>query len=301
MILLSLIGLLLLGASVALVARALALPRLRTSDQIRAIENYGFEAPAPTAAGRPEQPVLSNLADQLGRLLARRLRGVRPEGLRRELMAAGLYRVSPTQLLGYRVLGLIVLGLLGLGAGRGASPFAALVIFVVAAGLGWLGPLILVRRRARFRLEEIDRSLPDMIDLMVVTVESGMGLGGSLQLAATRLEGALGDEVRLAMQEQRMGRSLTDALQGMLNRADTPGMRSFVRSITQGESLGVSIGSIMRTLAVEMRKRRKQQAEERAQKAPVKMLLPLAFFIFPALGIVVLGPALYSIGASLGS
>ena len=88
-----------------------------------------------------------------------------------------------------------------------------------------------------------------------------------------------------------MGLSANEALANMLGRADTPAMRSFVRSILQGETLGVSIGKIMRDLAVEMRKRRRQVAEERVQKAPTKMLFPLVFLIFPAMFVVILGPA----------
>ena len=87
-----------------------------------------------------------------------------------------------------------------------------------------------------------------------------------------------------------MGLSSHDALTNMVTRSDTPALRSFVRSVVQGESLGVSLGDILRAVAVEMRKRRRQAAEEQAQKAPVKMLFPLAFFIFPSMFVVLLGP-----------
>ena len=98
-----------------------------------------------------------------------------------------------------------------------------------------------------------------------------------------------------------MGLSSSEALEGMMHRVDTPGIRQFVRAITQGETLGVSIGTIMRNLAVEMRKRRRQAAEERAQKAPIKILFPLVFLIFPAMFIVLLGPVFYSIGKIFGA
>src|SRR5919204_669865 len=110
--------------------------------------------------------------------------------------------------------------------------------------------------------------------------------------------GSLSDEVRLALQEQRMGLATNEALSGMLSRCDTPSMRSFVRSVIQGETLGVSIGNIMRNLATEMRKRRRAAAEERAQKAPIKMLFPLIFLIFPPMFIVLLYPAVQSFGQS---
>jgi tight adherence protein C len=111
-------------------------------------------------------------------------------------------------------------------------------------------------------------------------------------MASDRLTGPLGDELRLTLQEQNMGLSINEALSNTMARCDTPSMRSFVRSIVQGETLGVSIGQIMRDLATEMRRRRKASAEERAQKAPIKILFPLVFLIFPAMFIVLLGPAL---------
>jgi tight adherence protein C len=135
----------------------------------------------------------------------------------------------------------------------------------------------------------------------VVTVEAGLGFSGSMQVAGQKLRGPLGDEVRLALQEQKMGLSTTEALSSMLNRSDTPSMRSFVRSVIQGETLGVSIGNIMRNLGIEMRKRRRQAAEERAQKAPIKMLFPLIFLIFPPIFIVLLYPAVHSFGQSFGA
>ena len=98
-----------------------------------------------------------------------------------------------------------------------------------------------------------------------------------------------------------MGLSTNEALRGMLDRTDTPGMRTFVRSVLQGEALGTSTGQIMRNLAIEMRKRRRAAAEERAQKAPVKILFPLVFLIFPAMFIVLLGPTFYSIGKIFGA
>ena len=129
----------------------------------------------------------------------------------------------------------------------------------------------------RRRHEQIDYELPELIDLLVVTVEAGVGFVGSMRIASQHVRDPLGQELRLTLQEQSMGLSSTEALTNLLDRADTPGVRMFVRSIVQGETLGVSIGQIMRNLATEMRKRRKAAAEERAQKAPIKMLFPLVF------------------------
>jgi tight adherence protein C len=163
----------------------------------------------------------------------------------------------------------------------------------IAAFFGWRAPIVVIDRRARARLEEIDFQLPELIDILVVTVEAGLGFSGSIRTASERIGGPLGDELRLALQEQNMGLTTEEALRHMMARADTAAVRSFVRAVTQGETLGVSIGDILRSLAIEMRKRRRAAAEERAQKAPIKILFPLVFLIFPAIFIVLLGPAIF--------
>jgi len=152
--------------------------------------------------------------------------------------------------------------------------------------------MAVVRRRADDRLRQIEREMPDLMDLLVVTVEAGLSFNGSLKVATERLDGPLGDELRLTLQEQSLGLSTEQALRNMLIRCDTIGVRSFVRSVLQGETLGVSIGQIMRNLSHEVRMQQKAYAEERAQKAPVKMLFPLIFLIFPAMFVVLLAPAM---------
>jgi len=177
-----------------------------------------------------------------------------------------------------------------------AAPFlfrATIPMALGGAGFGYLLPGIVLARMAKRRQHRIRLATPDALDLLVVSVEAGLGLSSSLQVAAERLRGPLGEEMRLALQEQSLGLQTTEALRNMLTRADTPALRAFVRSIVQGESLGVSTGEIMRNLARDMRKRRRAAAEERAQKAPVKVLFPLVFLIFPAMFVVLLGPAIF--------
>jgi tight adherence protein C len=158
-----------------------------------------------------------------------------------------------------------------------------------------------VRRKGTQRAGQIDRDLPNMIDQVVVTLEAGVGFASSLQLAADRVTGPLGVEMRLTLQEQRMGLPLSESLVHFRDRVDSPNVRSFTRAVTQGERLGVSIGSVMRDLAIDMRTRRRQSAEEQARKAPVKILIPLVFFILPSLFIVLLGPAAIKITDQLSS
>jgi tight adherence protein C len=217
-------------------------------------------------------------------------------------MGAGLYTLQPAVFLGYRALGSACggLALMWLAGAGGHSGGTVLFATVFGAFAGWVLPQTIVRKKAEHRLGQIEIALPELIDLLVVTVEAGLGFSRSMQVAAGKLQGPLGDELRLAVQEQRMGLASTEALSSILKRCDTPSMRSFVRSVIQGETLGVSMGTIMRNLATEMRKRRRASAEERAQKAPVKMLFPLVFLIFPPIFIILLYPAVYNFGQSFG-
>jgi tight adherence protein C len=293
-------GLVFFATAVVLVLRAVAMSRLRVSQRLGAIEAYGY-ADSLGSSDETSETRLQGIAQRLGDAVFARAPRLSEDDLRRELMAAGMYETSPRVFLGYRVLtagGLTAL-LLWSAVG-GGNPALMLVLLTLSVVVGWMLPITIVRRRAKTRTEEVDRELPELIDLLVVTVEAGIGFSGSLKIAGTRLKGALGDEVRLALQEESMGLTTNEALSNMVARNDTPSLRSFVRSVVQGETLGVSIGSILRSVAVEMRKRRRQAAEERAQKAPVKMLFPLIFLIFPALFIVVFGPAAFDIFENLG-
>src|SRR3954451_1223705 len=296
MILIALFAITLVGAAATLLARAGALPRMQAARRLDEIAAYG--AAGSSAAGEqapPRSALLEGVATRLGSLVARRF-GAREDDLRRHLMAAGVYRLSPTALLGYRALATVLLPVVAvLVAPEAWSLPMRLALVAVGCWCGWALPLVLLQRRARKRLSDIDYALPGMIDLLVVTVEAGLGFSSALKVAAEKLQGPLGDELRLTMQEQRMGLGTRDALKNMAERADTRGMRTFVRAIVQGEQLGVSIGQILRALAVDMRKLRRAMAEERAHKAPVKMLFPLVFLIFPAMFLLLLGPAVLDI------
>ncbi len=166
------------------------------------------------------------------------------------------------------------------------------------ASEGWFAPVYYVELKRRKRMELIDKQMPDLIDLLVVTIEAGLGILASMRVASESMGDPLGQELRLTLQEQRMGLSVGQAIESLGRRCDAANMRMFVRAITQGERLGVSIGTTMRNLSVEMRKRRRAMAEERAQKMPIKMLFPLIFFIFPALFIVILTPMVISIAGA---
>jgi tight adherence protein C len=214
-----------------------------------------------------------------------------------------MYRVTPRMLRGYQALCAVVLPAVWIWftVAASMSPAATILGTLFTIVVGWAAPPFIVRRKAEARLYRIDYDMPELIDLLVVTVEAGLGLTASLNLASARMTGPLGEELRISLQEQRMGLTSLQALENMVNRCSTPAMRSFVRAMIQGERLGVSVGQILRSLALEMRKRRRAAAEEKAQKAPLKMLFPLIFMIFPAMFVVILGPAIIGIIDALGS
>jgi tight adherence protein C len=301
MTLMAIIGLGLFGLGTAFAFRALLLPRLEAAERVGQVEVYGYTGgtvKVGDAAG-----FLAALAARVGAALVRRYPDrFNEDEIRGQLTAAGMYRTAPLAFLGARGLAAagLPLGLLVLGSLAGAGLGILFLVAVISGLLGWRVPTITLERRAKSRLVQIDRDMPELVDLLIVTVEAGVGFSGSMQLAGRRVTGPLGDELRLALQEQRMGLSTSESLTHMMARVDTPSMRSFVRSIMQGEQLGVSIGQILRNLASEMRKRRRASAEEQAQKAPVKLLFPLVFLIFPSLFIVLLYPALYEIGKAFG-
>ncbi len=298
MVLLVILAVLLFGLAVALFASAVLAPRVRRSENLAGIEAYGYltHPEAPKSAARHRRRSFDQFATSVGDFVARRVVNFHEDEVQRELISAGFFRVSARRFLGYRALLAIALPVLAIWLlSLNGSP-ALLIILGVAIGfvVGWVGPNFIVHRRARHRLQKVDREMPAMIDLLVVTLEAGVGFSAALKMASERVGGPLGEELRLTIQEQSLGLSTLDSLENWLRRCDTPAVRSFVRAMVQGDKLGVSIGQILRNQAVEMRARQKAMVEERAQKAPVKILFPLVFLIFPAMFVIILAPALIS-------
>ena len=294
-------GLVLTALAVTLLVRSGSMRRAHTVDNLSDISHYGFTRTTaePERTG-PLTSLIDSMAARFGDFLTNRLHLIEEQELRHRLVGAGFYSITPRKFTGYRILTTLFAVVFWFVMSGGYSLPLVLAGYIVAPVAGWMGPLWVVKSRARRRLEQIEYDLPELIDLLVVTIEAGVGFAASLQIAAERLEGPVGDELKLVLQEQSMGLSITEALKNMLARCETPAVRGFVRSMLQGEQLGVSIGQIMRNLALEMRKRRRAAAEERAQKAPIKILFPLVFLIFPAIFVVLLGPAVYSFMNAFG-
>ena len=296
--LIAIAGVLLLGAGVMILVVNLSKTR-GSSATIDQIQTYGYVAE--TSGGSEAESAARRPLDSIAGDWVTGSRGARTGSARRRSATSSSPRActgrrrarsSDIRCLAAIAFSLMVLWLV---PAMGGSIIFAVVLAVAAGVGGWFAPVYYVELKRRKRMELIDKQMPDMIDLLVVTIEAGLGILASMRVASESMSDPLGQELRLTLQEQRMGLSVGQAIESLGRRATPPNMRIFVRAITQGERLGVSIGTTMRNLSVEMRKRRRAMAEERAQKMPIKMLFPLIFFIFPALFIVILTPMIISI------
>jgi tight adherence protein C len=217
------------------------------------------------------------------------------EGVSAKLMAAGMRQTSPAGFLATQAAlgaGGVVVGFLIMSSSP-SSGFLAVLVF--GAG-GFIAPSFFVSMRGRRRQNQVSADLPDALDLLAVSVEAGLGFDGAVSKLTEHMEGPLIEEFELALGEMRIGESRAEALKKMAERVAAPEMASFVRSIIQADQLGISLGRILRVQAADARLKRQAAAEERAMKAPIKMLFPLVMFIFPAMFIVILGPAFLNLG-----
>lgn len=226
------------------------------------------------------------------------------EKVKQKLVYAGMPEQSAVdRFLGVRVvtvalaalsfLLLFVFNLLGLSGNLRLAVPGLLVLVLV------LGPDSWLNRKVADRQHEIQITLPDVMDLLVISVEAGLGFEQAIDRVVNSVPGPLSDEFSRMLGETRAGASRADAMRAMDDRCNVPELRSFVMAIIQADQFGVSIGRVLRGQADEMRIKRRQMAQERAQKAPVKMLIPMVFCIFPALFVVVIGPAIMNIRESL--
>jgi len=177
----------------------------------------------------------------------------------------------------------------------GLSSRLNLISFVLVSLAAVLLPSARLSSDIEDRQQVIQRQLPDILDLLVISVEAGLGFEQALDRTVASVPGELSLEFARMLGETRAGVARADALRALGERVDVPEVRSFVLAIIQADTFGVSIGQVLRSQADEMRVKRRQLAQERAQKAPVKMLIPMVFCIFPSLFVVVIGPAIISI------
>jgi tight adherence protein C len=284
----------LLAVAAYLFTGAVQVERIERDASLRRALRYGTRRG--TSSGRRASKLVDRLAGVVLRIRPR----TKTDDLARRLRAAGIsHRITVEGFLAVRVgttaaaSGAGVLFALSIGVGRG-------IVLVLALGaLGYAVPALVVNSLARSRRKKIAPALPDALDLVAVCVEAGLGLDAAIQQLTEQTSGPLADELDLALSEMRIGASRQEALRNLAERVDVPELTRAIRSIAQAEQHGSSLGRALGIIAEEARERRQTTAEGEANKAPVKMLFPTVGFIFPALFVVVLGPALLTIYGTL--
>ena len=292
-----LLALLCLGGAVYYATEIATIPARERRKLIERASKYGqprkFSFGADTAAFR--ERVVGPLVSKLSGLVLRINPKQTVEGVSRQLLSAGMRNVSPNAFIATRA-GLAIVGLvIGVLVGSASAPRFGLVLALGAAALGYMVPGVVVNSRARKRQAQILSELPDALDLLAVSVEAGMGFDGAVSKLVQYMEGPLVDEFNLALGEMRVGESRAEALKKMADRVDAQELSAFVRALVQADQLGTSLGRMLRVQATDTRLKRQMAAEEKAMKAPIKMLFPTAGFIFPSMFIIILGPAALSL------
>jgi tight adherence protein C len=249
-------------------------------------------APRQDDSGFGDRVVLPGLR-VLGRLLSMLAPAHYLKKIRTKLdMAGNPSNYGVLEYIGTKALSMAVIIPLGFWGVHLLAPqtLVAWLLWVIIAGVGiWL-PDIVLQRIIESRQLSIRRALPEMLDLLVISVEAGVSFDGAVQTVVEKGNGPLHQECARVLEQVRLGKSRSDALREMAQRTQVDDLTSFVAAITQAEVLGISIAKVLRTQADTARERRAHRAREMGARLPVKLLFPLVFFIFPSLFVVILGP-----------
>jgi len=269
--------------------------RLRMGTRLDEAVRWGRRLDSIQVEAKAQRESLTRrLAQQMGNRLAGKQTGSRLARLQLKLAQAGSpMRMTAKEWLGIRLLtmlcGTVVGGAIVTSSGMTLSSVLFCVVLIMAS---WVGPDFWLSRRSTQRQADILRQLPNALDLLTVSVEAGLGFDQALDRLGQRLQGPLAAEFGRALREIQLGSARSIALQRLAARTGVDSVRTFISAVVQSEKLGVGMAQVLRVQAAEVRRKRRMNAQERAMKAPIKMLFPLILFVFPALFIVVLGPAL---------
>src|SRR5712691_6636250 len=279
------------AALVLIVTSPVETPAMRLNRYARYSNRPGSPGVEPEASSISERllvPLLWRLIEFAARAAPSRAR----QTVAADLTMAGS-RMNPTMFLGIRTLvmfGMPAVGLLYVLSSGSLGTTEALVMGITLIW-GRRLPTMWLKRRIRSRQRSIDRGLPYSLDLMVACLEGGLSLDASLAKVVEQTEGPLASEIRKTLQEMALGRPTAEAIRDLGDRTGAPGLKRLTEDIVQSDRMGISIAESLRTLARDARVARRQQAEELARKAPIKMVPVLIFCVLPALGIVTTAPA----------
>ena len=289
-------------AALMFVVGSVTAERAEVRDSLRRLEGYQIQDVR-------DQEMLAPISERVVAPLLEGLTGVARrftpagfgEGVAQKLVMAGNPpNLNVDKVLVFKLLGIVsVVIWIPIILALGFTGLFAIVGVAVLWGVSFMYPDVMISRKIDDRQKEISRKLPDILDLLVISVEAGLGFEQALDRTTMAVPGALSDEFRRMLHEIRIGASRAEALRAMATRTDVPELRAFIMAMLQADTFGVSISRLLRSQADEMRIRRRLRAQEQAQKAPVKMLFPLVFCIFPSIFVVILGPAIIQISRSL--
>ena len=288
-----------LAVSVYLVGDLVTQPARERDRAVRRAATYGRHRAAATGIERLRfnERVLVPATAKLARLALRLNPRTTLDSIAVKLLAAGMGRsITPTAFLAMKGGGALVGAVLGLLSGTALG--GAIVGFAFTFALGFCGfviPGFVVGVRGRARREDIRAQLPDALDLLAVSVEAGLGFDGAVTKLTEHMDGALAEEFAMTLGEMRIGESRHDALKKLAERSGAAEVASFSRAIIQADQLGISLGRLLRVQSTDARLKRQAAAEEKAMKSPIKMLFPTVIFIFPAMFLVILGPAMLNL------
>ena len=210
-------------------------------------------------------------------------------GKSNNLTVKGLVNIQVIIVVGLPILTLLLAPNLGVQS----KALIFLILFEIAFGL--ILPNFFLSKKITARQKKIQNSLPDIIDLLTVSVEAGLGFDGALAKVIDKMPGPLADEFENVLQEIKVGKQKRDALRDMSDRIGVQDLSMFISSIIQADQFGVSIGNVLRIQSDQMRQKRRQRAQEKAMKAPVKMTIPMVLFILPTIFSVLLGPVIIQV------
>ena len=284
----------------------IAQPKRRTATIEERLSQFA-ERPRTLEELELEQPFYERVVKPMVAAAARIFSKLTPaqaaEKLRLQIVLAGNpYNIGPAEFTGMRLLSALILGgaALGLSILTGQNMQSILMYAGVMFILGYLVPVFWLRSRIKKRQKVILQTLPDAIDLMTISVEAGLAFDGAMQRVAEKWNNDLSREFARALAEMRVGKTKRDALKEMVARAGVADLSTFVASIIQADQLGVSIAKVLRVQSEQMRVRRRQRAEEAAHRAPILIMIPLVFLIFPATYIIILGPSVPKVLSAFG-
>jgi len=273
--------------------------RLRVYDGFVKMTEEEIELNTKSFSERVVQPAV----EKLGNYLSKRVSANQRQALQFKMDLAGRpANLSPEDFMAIRIGLAILLFIVGLGLGFFMhTPLYEAIGAAVGAALGYFGPMLWLNQKVGDRRKQIQRALPDALDLLTISVEAGLAFDAAVVRVVEKFHNALTDELNQVSIESKLGRPRLEALDAMGRRCGVPDLHNFVQAIIQSEQMGVGIARILRLQSDEIRRKRRQYAQEKAAQATLKMLLPMVGCIFPTLWIVLLGPAILIIIKTRGS